>query len=188
VKSFDYKREISFILSRQDHDGGFPERQGGDYRPDATAWVVLCLDAYKTNNEIATKARKKLRSTQKPDGSIPLSEKHPEAFWPTAPCVLAFSGDSKYKEAHERAINFLLSVTGLHSQNKIGGPVGHDLTIQGWPWIDQTHSWVEPTSIAVRALTESGRASNKRTQDGVKLLLNRQLSGGGWNYGNTTVY
>jgi hypothetical protein len=186
--SFDHKREISFILSRRDHDGGFPEIQGGDYRPDATAWVTLCLDAYQTHSDIAAAARAKLRSTQKADGSIPLSVDHPEAFWPTFPSVLAFSGDPEYKGAHAKAIDFLVSTTGRHSPNLENDPTGHDTTIQGWPWIDQTHSWVEPTSMAVRALTEAGLTNHDRTRDGIKLLLDRQLTDGGWNYGNTTVY
>ena len=154
----------------------------------ATAWVILCLEAYKTHRDIVFAARAKLRSSQEANGSIPLSAEHPEAFWPTFPSALALSGDPEYKRAHAKAINFLISTTGRHSQNIKGDPTGHDLMIQGWPWIDQTHSWVEPTSIAVRALTESGFTHHDRTQDGIKLLLDRQLTGGGWNYGNTTVY
>jgi hypothetical protein len=186
--SFDHKREISFILSRRDHDGGFPEIQGGDYRPDATAWVTLCLDAYQTHSDIAAAARAKLRSTQKADGSIPLSVDHPEAFWPTFPSVLAFSGDPESKGAHAKAIDFLVSTTGRHSPKLEDDPTGHDTTIQGWPWIDQTHAWVEPTAMAISALTEAGLAHHGRTLDGIKLLLDRQLTNGGWNYGNTAIY
>ena len=42
--------------------------------------------------------------------------------------------------------------------------------------------------MAVRALTEVGLTNHDRTRDGIKLLLDRQLTDGGWNYGNTTVY
>ena len=30
--------------------------------------------------------------------------------------------------------------------------LGHDTTLVGWPWVDGTHSWLEPTVLAVLAL------------------------------------
>lgn len=186
--SFNLEREISFILSRRLLDGGFQEIQGGDYRPDATAWSILCLDAYKAHSDIAIEARAKLRSTQKANGSIPLSVDHPEAFWPTSPSALALSGDPEYKNAHTKAINFLISTTGRRYPNVEDHPVGHDKMLKGWPWVDQTHAWVEPTAMAVRALTEAGFTNHERTVEGVKLLIDRQLTDGGWNCGVTTVY
>ena len=65
--------------------------------------------------------------------------------------------------------------------------VGHDTTLQGWPWVVGTHSWVEPTAINVLALRSAGQAGHPRCREAVKLLLDRQLPEGGWNYGNTTV-
>ncbi len=50
-----------------------------------------------------------------------------------------------------------------------------------------THSWVEPTAINVLALRSAGQAGHPRCREAVKLLLDRQLPEGGWNYGNTTV-
>ena len=50
-----------------------------------------------------------------------------------------------------------------------------------------THSWVEPTAINVLALRSAGQAGHPRCREAVKLLLDRQLPQGGWNYGNTTV-
>ena len=65
--------------------------------------------------------------------------------------------------------------------------VGHDTTLQGWPWVVGTHSWVEPTAINLLALRSAGQAGHPRCREAVKLLLDRQLPAGGWNYGNTTV-
>ena len=50
-----------------------------------------------------------------------------------------------------------------------------------------THSWVEPTAINVLALRSADQAGHPRCREAVKLLLDRQLPEGGWNYGNTTV-
>jgi hypothetical protein len=85
-------------------------------------------------------------------------------------------------------VEFLLQTAGHHFPKEPGAPYGHDPSIPGWPWIDRSHSWVIPTSLAVLALKAAGCAGHERVQAAVRLLLDRQLPRGGWNYGNTTVY
>jgi len=86
------------------------------------------------------------------------------------------------------AASFLLKMTGNHFKRTAASPAGHDTAIKGWPWTEDTHSWVEPTSLAMIALRVTGCGGDKRIAEGVRLLLDRQLSRGGWNYGNTTVF
>jgi hypothetical protein len=64
---------------------------------------------------------------------------------------------------------------------------GHDPTLTGWPWVVGTHSWVEPTGFALLALRAAGMTEHPRVREGFKLLLDRALPEGGWNYGNTRV-
>jgi len=66
-------------------------------------------------------------------------------------------------------------------------PDGHDPTLVGWPWVIGTHSWIEPTALAVLALRAAGHGSHTRTREAVRLLNDRLLPGGGCNYGNTVV-
>jgi hypothetical protein len=66
--------------------------------------------------------------------------------------------------------------------------VGHDETIKGWPWIAGTHPWVEPTAYALMALRTCGYLVHARTNEATRLLLDRQLPSGGWNYGNTFTF
>lgn len=169
-------------------DGGFAETPGGDSRPDATAWAALCLEAFQSHPEIADGARARLAAGQLPNGSIPLSPDYPEAFWPTAAAAIALNGHSRFSVIHDKTIAFLLEATGLAAVKDPDAPLGHDSTIPGWSWIDQTHSWVEPTAMAMRALSQAGKSAHERVRSGTRLLLDRQLPGGGWNYGNTTVY
>ena len=67
-------------------------------------------------------------------------------------------------------------------------PIGHDTSIGGWPWTEDTHSWIEPTSLSICALRITGYGTHERVGEGVRLLMDRQLSSGGWNFGNTTVF
>jgi len=91
--------------------------------------------------------------------------------------------------AVNRAIDWLLRTSGrpIYSSEDDGRFVGHNTRLQGWPWVETTHSWVEPTAMALLALRRAGRRDHPRFDEAVRLLLDRQLPEGGWNYGNTTV-
>jgi hypothetical protein len=66
--------------------------------------------------------------------------------------------------------------------------LGSYATAAGWPWVDGTHSWLEPTALAVLALCREGFANHRRVDDAIELILDRALPAGGWNYGNTRVF
>ncbi len=65
--------------------------------------------------------------------------------------------------------------------------MGHDTTLIGWPWVVGTHSWYEPTCLAVLALKAHGYANHPRCLEGIRVLQDRLLPRGGANYGNTLV-
>ena len=47
---------------------------------------------------------------------------------------------------------------------------------------------VEPTALGILALVSNGLRTHARTREAVRMLMDRQLPGGGWNYGNTIAY
>lgn len=70
-----------------------------------------------------------------------------------------------------------------------------DPTKFGWPWIPDTMSWVEPTSMVVIALERAkalgligGDQLWCRLKLGTDMLLDRACAEGGWNAGNGVVY
>lgn len=176
------------LLSRLTPDGGFGERPGASTRSDATAWAILVLQAADTHPEVLARARARLAEEQGTDGRVCVSKAHPEAHWPTAVASLAWHGSPEHLQAQDRAVRFLLETTGVHYQRDPDDPVAHDTLIRGWPWVDGTHSWVEPTATAVWALRRAGQGMHSRVQDAIGLLMDRQLPRGGWNYGNTRVF
>ena len=179
---------LKSILERRLPDGGFCEQPGGDYRADATAWAAFCLNSLNLAPEVVSSAREKLCKTQLPDGNIPLTPVYPEAYWTTAIASLALAGTNVFSSNHEKTIIFLLNSKGEIVEKGPDSPIGHDTTIQGWSWIANTHSWAEPTAMAIRALYTAGKSQHQRVIKGVQLLLDRQLPNGGWNYGSTNVY
>src|SRR5262249_42902645 len=67
-----------------------------------------------------------------------------------------------------------------------------DNTLQGWPWIEESFSWVEPTAWCMLAMKISSallpdRERAARIDEAERLLLDRMCQTGGWNYGNSNT-
>ena len=168
--------------------GGFPYRNGESFRSDATAWSILTLLFYDHKHVLLDAARARLAEVQADDGSVSINENHVDAYWPTALCVLAWGHSASNKSHSHRAVQFLLKAMGRQYRKDSSHVVSHDTSIPGWAWIADTHSWVEPTALALCALRNNGFAHHQRVSDGVRLLLDRQLPSGGWNCGSTRIF
>ncbi len=181
---------ITRIVELSLENGGFANHQNGTYRPDVTAWAVLILNTFSPTSsaDVIKSARSRLAQGQLANGAISISPDQPQAIWPTPLSIFAWNGSSLHQKSLEQAIQFLLQHTGLHLEKPDGDAVvGHDTLIPGWPWILQTHSWVQPTALCMLALSINGYGSHQRIKEGDRMLMNRQLPQGGWNYGNTTI-
>lgn len=182
------KRALDELRARASTGGGFRDRRGGGYRSDATAWAVIALSAAGTDSSLVDRARSRLVHDQLQDGRVSVGPESPDAYWPTSLAVLAWHGSPSHQASLSKAVSFLLQSMGRHWSKSPHAPVSHDTSLQGWPWVSDTHSWVEPTALAIAALRMEGYSDHPRVQEGVRLLLDRQLPSGGWNYGNTLVF
>jgi hypothetical protein len=178
---------IKYIQMRNLAEGGFAEQTGGFYRPDSTAWAILVLRRERLASNVVDSARDRLQENQGTDGRVSMPGDQ-GAFWPTSLAILAWMGSKQHEEAQRRAVKFLLETNGAHWKNSPDSPFSHDTSIKGWPWTENTHSWIEPTALALIALDVAGHREHPRIQEGIQMIMDRQLSHGGWNYGNTTVY
>jgi hypothetical protein len=169
-------------------DGGVADRATGKFRIDTTAWAILTLSALKESPILIDRCRARLRSEQGNDGRVWVSRENPDSFWPTALAVLAWQDAPACTDAQQRAIKFLLETTGVHYRSQPSEVAGHDAGLKGWPWVANTHSWIEPTVLSVIALKAAGYGRHDRVQEALRMILDRQLPHGGWNYGNTFVF
>jgi hypothetical protein len=169
-------------------EGGFGFQAGREYRPDATSWAILALAATGIGADIVEPARKRLADSQESDGRVCISAEHPDAFWPTPLAALAWHGSPGYREPQSRAVRFLVATTGRHFARTPDHPLAHDTSLRGWPWIAETHSMVEPTALALLVLRITGHEDHEHAREAARMLMDRQLPTGGWNYGNTAVY
>lgn len=133
---------------------------------------------------------------QADNGAVGISRAEESPVWPTGLAAMAWTmavQSGKYSgtfltqmlDATRRATDALLDVQGeTWDKNESSG---HDPSLAGWPWVAGTHSWTEPTALAVLALKTSENWEHPRTRQGVELLVDRLLPEGGCNYGNTEV-
>ena len=182
------KRALDDIISRELPDGGFRYLDVGPANPAATAWAVMALKSSGTHLDAAGRGCDWLASIQHTDGRVSAVDGYDEAVWPTPLCILAWKCLQGYGQSIDAAIQFLLTSQGQHKIKDSESPAGHDTSIVGWPWIEKTHSWIEPTSLAMMALKSNGYANHPRTKEAARMIMDRQLPSGGWNYGNITVY
>jgi len=182
------KAAVKTIPKRYSPEGGFVMYQGESFSPEATAWAVMALASCGGDRYLANTACQRLAKSQLPDGRIPVIESHPESFWPTSLALFAWKKVAGFERQAESAIRFLLKTTGKHWPKSKDSAMAHDTAIKGWPWIEGTHSWIEPTAMAALALRLYGFKGHERVKEAVKMILDRQLPSGGWNYGNTAVF
>jgi len=168
--------------------GGIADRVQGQFRTDATAWGILALQSAEEEESVLEKHRGRLATEQDKDGCVSVSHHHLEPFWPTALAILAWQAWPSNHDALSRAVRFLLNTTAIQYPRTPDSPFGHDTFLKGWPWVAGTHAWIEPTALAVMALKATGDAEHERVREAVRMILDRQLPPGGWNYGNTVVF
>jgi hypothetical protein len=183
------KRAIRETLSERFlAEGGIADRVHGQFRTDSTAWGILALQSAGEAEFVLEQHRARLVTEQHSDGCVSVSRQHPDPFWPTALAILAWQGAPSSHDALNRAVAFLLNTPAVQYPRTLDSPFGHDTLLKGWPWVAGTHSWIEPTALAIIALKTARNADHERVHEAVRLILDRQLPHGGWNYGNTVVF
>jgi hypothetical protein len=166
--------------------------------PAVEPTVLACLGLLATLDgprdparSLVARAADLLVTVQREDGSLGVGASVPAPGWSTPYALLLWQAIGSYEEPRRKAVDWLLREkvdapprpTGIED-----GVVAHDTTIRGWPWVEGTHSWVEPSSLGLLAIGRDRGVSHARCSDSVRLLIDRQIESGGWNYGNRAVF
>jgi hypothetical protein len=171
-------------LRRDSGSWGYGKETASAAEPTALAGLAL----HGTEPKMAAAAAFWLLRQQERCGSVAAMAARPEAAWATAYACLLWAAVDADRARREDAIAWLLSNEGATMPIARDGILGQDSTLVGWPWIDGTASWVEPTALALLALGLGGKLGHPRASAGLALLRDRAIPGGGWNMGNPVVF
>ena len=176
------------LIAAANH-AGWPYYRGKSSRIEPTCWALLALgDTWKDDavawQRFAAPHLQWLAATQREDGLLREDPAAPPNFTANgfAACVFAH-----LERAPERLLDGIVAVKGVAVDSS---EPGLDSTLQGWPWMPDTFSWLEPTCWCLLALRKAGtatRGAQARIYDAEKVIANRTCQSGGWNYGNASV-
>ena len=190
---------LARLQTAQNTDGGWGYFPGKQSWLEPTAYALLALLGEPGGGEAFERGWRLLRRWQLPSGGWQACAGVHEPHWATSLAVLVHCVTGVYDEAFRAGVAWLLASTG--SESRAFARVAHWLRpsavefnpkLLGWPWQAGTSSWIEPTAHALMAL---GRVVGRvdlaglegRIDVGKRMLLDRQSSDGGWNYGNRRV-
>ncbi len=183
------------LLSLRCREGNWGYKRGG--RAGVEPSVLSCLGLVASGHSAsaasdlagARATAEWMTAIQRADGSLPVVAEVETPAWTTPYAILLWSAVGGYQEPRMRARASLLHVQGQSLPRDVDTArvIGHDTTVRGWPWVETTHSWVEPTALATLALCREGLHDHGRVRAGIHLILNRSVQSGGWNYGNPAV-
>ncbi len=192
----DLGREIVGRLTNDD-SWGYHHDTPAATEPTALA-ALACLALGETDRAVV--AMNRLAAIQAADGSLGVSAEQQTPRWPTSLAVLAWTAYEQAAEENSlppssempaftdnirRGVKSILTIKG--KKGEADGQVGHNTKLVAWPWVEGTHSWIEPTAMHVLALRATGHGQHVRVAQATRLMIDRILPDGGLNYGNTFV-
>lgn len=180
------------LLEARGEDSSWGYRFGGERASEPTALVGLafCDPANAQDLAIARRAAFWLAARQRGDGSLGSSVEPGSPGWPSAHALWLWNAlnEPTLASARDRAVAYLLEARGETMPKDPAAVVRHDTTLAGWPWVDGTHSWLEPTATALLALVPRIGGDHPRIVEAARLIQDRAIESGGWNYGNRLVF
>jgi hypothetical protein len=166
-------------------DGGLPYTPGSLSFSEPTLLMILAFIAARDVSHAKPLVDWALKN-QNPDGSIGLNRDFPnEGLW-SSPLLAIAMHHLGLKAERDAAVDFILKFRSVPLEPSPENQV--NTLLIGWPWVAQTFSWVEPTSWAILSLVLAGKADHPRTIEGRRILEDRCMPEGGWNYGNKIMF
>jgi len=196
----------SLLERSQKDDGGWGFHVDAQSRVEPTCWALLALlqIASKDLAEHIARGLEFLRSAQLPNGSWPAASGQQDGSWVTSlacwvllcarhledPYPVTAAGFRWLCDDWPKDTSAWRRALECFSRKDV---IDHNPSYRGWGWTPRTASWVEPTSFALIAMSQSPqellpRIAKRRKHLAISLLCDRMCPDGGWNCGNPRTY
>jgi hypothetical protein len=178
----------TLLVAGRNADGGWGYYRHKKSRLEPTCWAVLALTSIGNDRAAAAEG---LRQWPAREGLLlERSGGEPNYAFQGLALLALRAAAIEHRSGNRALVDALQRVKGLALKSSTINR--QDNSIQGWSWIDNTFSWVEPTAWCLLALKRCGQHSPSwvdpiRIRDAERLLADRACRGGGWNYGNSNV-
>ena len=172
------------LLAGRNADGGWGYYAGKASRLEPTCWALIALGADARPFDV-------LRRWPANEGLLLEHRGGEPNFGFHGVALLALRALDVQHEAGNGAL--LAAVQRIKGTAAESTPfLRQDNSLQAWPWIANTFSWVEPTAWCLLALKKWSRVAGSvvdgsRVDVAERLLVDRCCAAGGWNYGNSNV-
>src|SRR5262245_30597032 len=162
------------LLGRRDRAGVWGYRIDRGPSIESTALAGLGLWAHRDAESpgnldvVVRRGADWLLSMQQADGSLCVCPSLPTPGWATPLAILLWRAMQTHTASAEHAAAWLIAHRGerLNTEKSHRAVVGHDGRLVGWPWVEGTHSWLEPTAMAILALNQMRLGDHPRRSAG----------------------
>jgi hypothetical protein len=178
------------VIAARNADGGWPYYPDRQSRLEPTAWAIIALGATGSVDAFADGVLAFLSARNRRDGLlVDPGAPTANAGW-NGLLLLALQSTRGADDERRSLVRSLAGLKGIALQPD--STIRQDNTLQGWPWVQGTFSWVEPTAFCTLALkkatgTDRDPAVAARLTEADRLLIDRACRPAGWNYGNSAV-
>jgi hypothetical protein len=172
------------LLHARNTDGGWGYHLGKASRLEPTCWALLALGPDAPDRSVLRRWPVSEGLLLERAGGTPNYAFHGLALLTLRALHLEHEhGNSRLLAALQRVKGDTLPPSRINTQ---------DNSLQGWSWIAGTFSWVEPTAWCLLALKRYARMEGMaidsgRVDSAERLLADRSMPTGGWNYGNSNM-
>jgi hypothetical protein len=186
---------LDFLLKAQQFNGSWGYTPGGTGTLEPTVVVIFALQNISQASLSIKRAVEWILSFQNPDGGWGICPQDEESGWQTAWAVYGLNKFGVGKEEVARGVQWLLNVDVMQLGDAdlltAGEKVAQiDFSLRGWPWLTGESSWVEPTALTMLGIRGNAQFVDvgARIEEGVRYLVDRRCTGGGWNVGNPVMF
>jgi hypothetical protein len=173
-----------FLRDGRNPDGGWGYYRGKTSRLEPTCWALLALSAEGSSGDVLRRWPANAGLLLERDGGEPNFAFHGVALLALRALGIEHEkGNAVLVSSVQQIKGIALEPTPFFKQ---------DNSLQAWPWVAGTFSWVEPTAWCLLALkrwaaTMPAAIDRSRVDVAERLLIDRCCRDGGWNYGNADV-